>query len=96
MEPVIREINCTIGYECAHCLKCFEFPADAYSHYCGGGIHLANRALAKRQMAEIRLETFKPDGSHSGIALSKPQEIEVVPDLIAMRRAVKNIIGNWS
>lgn len=93
---MIREIWTTLGYECSNCSQCFEFPADAYSHYCGGRMHLDNQIVAKRQMAQICLETFKEDGTHGGIALSKPQEIEVVPDLVAMRRAVRNIVGNWS
>lgn len=93
----IHEISCTIGYECGCCGKCFEFEADAYSHgqFCGR-FDANNLIKAQKQLAQIKLETFKPDGSHAGIVLSEPEPIEVVPDIVAMRRELRKMIGRWS
>lgn len=95
--PSIREISCTIGYECCACGKLFEFPADAHSHgqWCRA-FDRDNQIKATKQLAQIKIETFKADGSKSGIALSDPEPIEIVPDLVAMRRAVRKMVGNWS
>lgn len=93
---MIREIMTTLGYECSCCGCCFEFPFDAYSHRCYRGIDYNTQTTAKTQLAQLKLETFKDDGTHAGIVLSEPQPIEIVPDLIALRRSVRKSIGMWS
>lgn len=95
---MIHELNCTIGYQCSCCNKTFEFEADAYTHdqWCSRCFTANDKLIAQRQMASIKLETYKPDGSKAGIALTEPAPIEIVPDLTQMRIEVKKIIGRWS
>lgn len=95
---MLREISCFLGYECCTCGKVFEFPFDAHNHdaWCSRHFRDEDKLKAQKQIAQIKIETFKPDGSRAGIALSEPEPIEIVPDLVAMRRSVKNLIGRWS
>lgn len=94
---MIREHILCIGYECSCCGKAFEFPHDAHQHlrYCSGRWNLENKIVAEKQMAQIQVHTFKPDGSHAGIALSEPEPIIIANDLIELRKSVKKLIGNW-
>ena len=95
-----QEITNTIGYRCCSCNAIFEFHQDVanHDHYCSRYSRMKedNRIVAKKQIAQIKLETFTDDGSHAGIVLQETPPIEIVPDLVAMRRSVKNLIGNWS
>jgi hypothetical protein len=95
---MIHELNCTIGYQCSCCDRVFEFEADAYTHdsWCNRRLSRSNQIVAEKQMAAIKLETFKPDGTRAGIALSEPQPIEIASDLTKLRLEVKNMIGRWS
>jgi hypothetical protein len=94
---MIREHIMCVGYECSDCGECFEFPMDAFGHqrWCNKQWYLDNKEKAKKQMAQIQLHTFKPDGSHAGIALSEPEPIIIAADLVELRSSVKKLIGNW-
>lgn len=94
---MMHELSVTIGWQCSCCHETFEFEFDAANHdrYCSQ-FDARNRLVATKQLAAIKLETYKPDGSRSGIALSEPQPIEIVSDLTKLRLEVKNMIGRWS